>query len=538
MRRVPPCSAEPQGDRYSAVPVTEPRGRARVRWDDLARRSRRARGLGELGGFELTGDPDVEVDVHHPRQPPGRARARASRASPARATDGHDYARRGRRPGRGRAARRAPARRSTVPQARVPSVRAALGPARRDASTAIPRGDARASASPAPTARPPPRYLLEAIGAGGRRARRASSARSARASTGETVATRSTPRPRRPSCRRCSPRCATPASRTVAMEVSSHALEQHRVDGTQFAAVCFTNLSHEHLDYHGTLDAYFEAKARLFDPASRATAARQRRRRRGVRARRARAHDRASTSGPSPSTTTPPTSTAETPSCSRPDGTAFDLVDRRGGERVASRLPARRAVQRRERARRRGHGPRGRLRARRDRRRARAARWSCRAASSGSTPASPSPCSSTTRTRPTRSAACWTRPARSSAPAGGWSWCSAAAATATGQAAADGRGRRRRPPTSRCSPPTTRAPRIRRRSPTTCSPASPPAGRGHGRARPPRGDRRRARRGRARRRRGDRGQGPRDRPDRRRPHARRSTTGSSRAKSSEALGWS
>jgi UDP-N-acetylmuramoyl-L-alanyl-D-glutamate--2,6-diaminopimelate ligase len=52
---------------------------------------------------------------------------------------------------------------------------------------------------------------------------------------------------------------------TVAMEVSSHALVQHRIDGTRFAAVCFTNLSHDHLDYHGTMDAYFEAKARLFD---------------------------------------------------------------------------------------------------------------------------------------------------------------------------------------------------------------------------------------------------------------------------------
>jgi len=51
---------------------------------------------------------------------------------------------------------------------------------------------------------------------------------------------------------------------TVAMEVSSHALHQHRVDGVQFAAVCFTNLSREHLDYHGTLDEYFEAKASLF----------------------------------------------------------------------------------------------------------------------------------------------------------------------------------------------------------------------------------------------------------------------------------
>jgi UDP-N-acetylmuramoyl-L-alanyl-D-glutamate--2,6-diaminopimelate ligase len=51
---------------------------------------------------------------------------------------------------------------------------------------------------------------------------------------------------------------------TVAMEVSSHALAQHRVDGSWFDTTCFTNLSHDHLDYHGTIEAYFEAKARLF----------------------------------------------------------------------------------------------------------------------------------------------------------------------------------------------------------------------------------------------------------------------------------
>ncbi|GMU77645.1 MAG: UDP-N-acetylmuramoyl-L-alanyl-D-glutamate--2,6-diaminopimelate ligase [Acidimicrobiia bacterium] len=54
--------------------------------------------------------------------------------------------------------------------------------------------------------------------------------------------------------------------RTVAMEVSSHALAQHRVDGTWFAAACFTNLSQDHLDYHATMDEYFGAKAALFDP--------------------------------------------------------------------------------------------------------------------------------------------------------------------------------------------------------------------------------------------------------------------------------
>lgn len=50
----------------------------------------------------------------------------------------------------------------------------------------------------------------------------------------------------------------------VAMEVSSHALAQHRVGGTEFAAAVFTNLSQDHLDYHGTMEAYFEAKAGLF----------------------------------------------------------------------------------------------------------------------------------------------------------------------------------------------------------------------------------------------------------------------------------
>jgi UDP-N-acetylmuramoyl-L-alanyl-D-glutamate--2,6-diaminopimelate ligase len=51
----------------------------------------------------------------------------------------------------------------------------------------------------------------------------------------------------------------------VAMEVSSHALVQGRVDGVAFDCALFTNLTHDHLDYHGTMHAYGEAKARLFD---------------------------------------------------------------------------------------------------------------------------------------------------------------------------------------------------------------------------------------------------------------------------------
>lgn len=48
------------------------------------------------------------------------------------------------------------------------------------------------------------------------------------------------------------------------MEVSSHALEQHRADGVEFDAAVFTNLSRDHLDYHGHMDAYLKAKLRLF----------------------------------------------------------------------------------------------------------------------------------------------------------------------------------------------------------------------------------------------------------------------------------
>jgi UDP-N-acetylmuramoyl-L-alanyl-D-glutamate--2,6-diaminopimelate ligase len=51
--------------------------------------------------------------------------------------------------------------------------------------------------------------------------------------------------------------------RTVAMEVSSHSLDQRRVDGLAFAAAVFTNLTRDHLDYHGTMEAYRAAKLRL-----------------------------------------------------------------------------------------------------------------------------------------------------------------------------------------------------------------------------------------------------------------------------------
>ena len=55
--------------------------------------------------------------------------------------------------------------------------------------------------------------------------------------------------------------------REAVMEVSSHGIDQRRVLGLGFAAAIFTNLTQDHLDYHGTLEAYFEVKSRLFTGA-------------------------------------------------------------------------------------------------------------------------------------------------------------------------------------------------------------------------------------------------------------------------------
>jgi UDP-N-acetylmuramoyl-L-alanyl-D-glutamate--2,6-diaminopimelate ligase len=57
-----------------------------------------------------------------------------------------------------------------------------------------------------------------------------------------------------------------------AMEVSSHALELHRTTGVRFAAAIFTNLTQDHLDFHETMEDYFQAKRQLFVPADPAEA--------------------------------------------------------------------------------------------------------------------------------------------------------------------------------------------------------------------------------------------------------------------------
>jgi UDP-N-acetylmuramoyl-L-alanyl-D-glutamate--2,6-diaminopimelate ligase len=58
--------------------------------------------------------------------------------------------------------------------------------------------------------------------------------------------------------------CADAGATAAVMEVSSHALDQKRTDGLRFAAAAFTNLTGDHLDYHGTFENYRAAKVRLF----------------------------------------------------------------------------------------------------------------------------------------------------------------------------------------------------------------------------------------------------------------------------------
>jgi len=64
---------------------------------------------------------------------------------------------------------------------------------------------------------------------------------------------------------RCLAEARDAGAEAAVLEVSSHALDQRRCDGLRFAVGVFTNLSGDHLDYHGDMEAYYRAKRRLFD---------------------------------------------------------------------------------------------------------------------------------------------------------------------------------------------------------------------------------------------------------------------------------
>jgi UDP-N-acetylmuramoyl-L-alanyl-D-glutamate--2,6-diaminopimelate ligase len=237
--------------------VTDLTQRPPVRWHDLLAGLDPARcePVGDGGP-----DPEVVAITHDSRQVQSGA---CFACIPGAVTDGHDHAPEA--VARGAVAllveRPLPL---AVAQARVPSVRAALGPV---AATLFghPSTSMRVLGITGTNGKTTTTYLLEAI------ARRAGErvgvvgtvgARVA----GESLATLHTT-PEASDLQALLARMRDAGAGAVAMEVSSHALDQHRVDGVQFAAVGFTNLSREHLDYHGSLDAYFEAKAKLFTRA-------------------------------------------------------------------------------------------------------------------------------------------------------------------------------------------------------------------------------------------------------------------------------
>jgi UDP-N-acetylmuramoyl-L-alanyl-D-glutamate--2,6-diaminopimelate ligase len=148
-------------------------------------------------------------------------------------------------------------------QVRVPSVREAMGPlaasAFRDPASAMTMLGVTGTNGKTTTS-----YLLEAI------ARRAGRHPGVLGTTGARIDGDRVPiertTPEAPDLHRLLARMRDRGVGIVAMEVSSHALEQHRVDGVMFDAAVFTNLSQDHLDYHPSMEAYFAAKASLFTP--------------------------------------------------------------------------------------------------------------------------------------------------------------------------------------------------------------------------------------------------------------------------------
>ena len=150
-----------------------------------------------------------------------------------------------------------------VPQLRVPSVREAMGPISaelydRPAERLTIVGATGTNGKTTTT------YLLESILVAARiRA-------GAIGTTGVRIGDRPVPFPRTtpeaPDLQRLLAEMRDAGVEAVAMEASSHGLEQHRVDGIRYDCAVFTNLSQDHLDYHASMEDYFRAKARLFTP--------------------------------------------------------------------------------------------------------------------------------------------------------------------------------------------------------------------------------------------------------------------------------
>jgi len=217
--------------------------------------------LAGLDVRELRGDPDVEVGavVHDSRESvPGALFCCIAGAL----TDGHVHAASAVASG-ARALLVEHFVDAAVTQARVPSVREAIGPVSAR-FWGEPSRSMRVIGVTGTNGKTTTTYLIEAVVlAAGERAGVIGTVEARYAGTVRPPG-RTTPEASDLQALLAGMRDA--GTKSVAMEVSSHALAQHRVDATWFAATCFTNLSHDHLDYHDDIDAYFAAKAALFDP--------------------------------------------------------------------------------------------------------------------------------------------------------------------------------------------------------------------------------------------------------------------------------
>ncbi|HJP67172.1 MAG TPA: UDP-N-acetylmuramoyl-L-alanyl-D-glutamate--2,6-diaminopimelate ligase [Actinomycetota bacterium] len=231
--------ARPLGDLLASVPEAQVRGDAAVVIRDVTYRS------GEVRAGSLF----FAVRGNH--------------------VDGHDFAADAARAGAVAIVAERPVE-ARVTQVLVPSVREAMGPIS-SAAFGNPSSRVTVIGVTGTNGKTTTTYLLESI------FRAAGLIPGVIGTTGVRVAGRPVPfdrtTPEAPDLQRVLADMLTEGVAAVAMEVSSHGLDQHRVDGTRYACAVFTNLTQDHLDYHGTMDAYFEAKGRLFTPELAATGA-------------------------------------------------------------------------------------------------------------------------------------------------------------------------------------------------------------------------------------------------------------------------
>jgi len=150
-----------------------------------------------------------------------------------------------------------------LPQVLVPSVRAAMGPMS-SVVFGAPAASMRTVGITGTNGKTTISYILEAIFRG------AGLVPGVIGTTGARIAGEPTPlahtTPEAPDLNRLLARMRDAGVGALAMEVSSHALAMGRVDGVLFDVALFTNLSLDHLDFHGTMEEYYAAKASLFTP--------------------------------------------------------------------------------------------------------------------------------------------------------------------------------------------------------------------------------------------------------------------------------